>query len=708
MSRFHYSKIAHWGKPGSVLGTALCFSLVSNISMAGLTVDGNFNLRSHWVDRDIENQPAPYSDVDKDHEFTGHVNTLWERSPYQVLNSQFGVAMRRTDLGDPRKGTRVSRANVSYTDGVSEVPYVVEAGDFFAQHSSRSLRRNLKGAQIEFQPQSELRQSIQLLAGIDSTEWDTAGDASRYLAFSWLAEHDRLGGVTLGHVFSEDSDHAAEQRTTAVAWNNSIRFGEGHHQIEWEAEWLQHGNERNDGHGVFASVYSRLWQGKTRIQLGYELNDKDFNPRGGVSSAGQRRWDASLHQRTKLGNFSASFNRLNFFAAQSEDTSMQIAYSRSFFQRINLNISIGKRDSSSPFGDNNNENLSTSLNWSLSDSHALQLTGSQSEDSSTSDFGAGVSRSDTKRRDVSIGWRSSGHIGGGQWSVAPKISWRENVSDSGDSEEISPGISFGLRQGPHDLQLNYDSSQSETSNDSFGDSEADNYRLNARYSYQQERTRWSIELGEFVSDGSLLDQQTEHTVLLSVDHRFQYRSETSSNPRAAIKHEFSPVDPLLALTHLVGDGEFAVAHAVILSANPSSQIDSANQSIFTGQFLPGEFEEQTLEIERRHGQLAEVRWSVNLEGKSPREVARIFERTRTQLYANLGEPFRREEFGRLDEFSDGELEKAINSNALVLLNEWQVNGNTLRFGIPRSLDGKTKLRIYFQPKFSNGLEDSWG
>jgi len=258
------------------------------------------------------------------------------------------------------------------------------------------------------------------------------------------------------------------------------------------------------------------------------------------------------------------------------------------------------------------------------------------------------------------------------------------------------------------LQLIYDSSQSEISNDGFADTESDNHRLNARYSYQQERTRWSIEVGEFVSDGNFIDEQTEHTVLLSVDHSFQFRDGASSSPQAALKHEFSPVDPLLALTHLVGGGDFAVAHAVILSANPSSQINSANQSTYTGQFLPGEFEEQTLEIERRHGQLAEVRWTIDLEGKSPMEVERIFERTRTQLYANLGEPFRREEFGSLRRLADGELRKAVNSNALVLLNEWQINGNTLRFGIPRSLDGEAKLRIYFQPRFSNGLEDSWG
>ena len=687
---------------------SLLLAICANTSYAGFTADGNVSLRSHWIDRDQENQSSPYSGVDKDHEFTGHLNTLWEYTPYQVLSSQLGVAVRRTDLGDPRKGTRVSRANIKYTDGVAALPYVIETGDFFAQHSSRSLRRNLKGAQIEFQPQTETRQSIQILAGLDSNEWDTAGDASRYLALSWLAEAEHFGAFTLGHVFSEDSDHASEQRTTAFAWNNSTSFAENQHHIEWEAEWLHHGNEKNAGNGAFASIASRLWQGKTRLQLAYELYDNDFNPRGGVTGGGQRRWDASLYQRTAFGNFNASYNQLNFFAGRSEDTSTQIGYSHRFFQRVNLNVNMGKRENSSPFGDNKNRSLNADVSWSINDYHALQLSSSQSEDTYTSNFSGGDSRNKTKRQDITIGFRSVGNLWNGQWSLAPKLSWRESTSDTSRSEEVSPGISLGFRHSRHDLQLNYDNSQSEIDNDGFADARTKNYRLNARYSYQQERTRWSIELGQFVSNGNFVDELTEDTLLLSVDHRFQYRDSTTTNPQAALQHEFSPVDPLLALTHLVGSGEFAVAQAVILSANPASQINAANRSVYTGQFLPGEFEQQTLEIERRHGQLAEVRWSIDLQGKSPQEVERIFERTRTQLYANLGEPTRREEFGSIASLANGELNKAVNSTSLLRLNEWRINGNTLRFGIPRSLDGEAKLRIYFQPNFSNGLEDSWG
>lgn len=97
-------------------GFALAVTTASSMAVAGFGADGNVYLRSHEIQREQSGDSllSPFADVDRDHEAQGHLNTHWEITPYRLLDTQWAVAHRRTDLGDPRKGSRLSRASLRY------------------------------------------------------------------------------------------------------------------------------------------------------------------------------------------------------------------------------------------------------------------------------------------------------------------------------------------------------------------------------------------------------------------------------------------------------------------------------------------------------------------------------------------------------------------------------------------------------------------
>lgn len=685
----------------------LCLAIAASPAVADdFTVSGDVNARGQLVERNEENAATPLAGVDEDYEVQANLYSHWQISPYRILDTQFSVASRRSDLGNPRKGNRVSRANLSYEDGEGSIPFRAEAGDIYAQLSTRSLRRNLKGGFVDIQSEhAGVLQSVQVLAGIDASEWDTAGAADRYLGVSVLRESKAYGALVLGHVFSEDDKHVAEQRTSTIAWSKQWRWGA--HSIDWETEWLHHLNSATDqarqssGGAEAADINVRLWNAKTAIQLGYERSDEDFAPRGGSAGSGQRRIDANFAQRSPIGHWQFAIRRLDSFVYHSQDKSHELTCSTNPHQTMNINISAGQRKSVSPFIESSSDTILLNTSWQLAETQALLVSASWADNESLS----GGFRDKDRRREWRLKWRSSGLLWNGRWSLSPQLALRSSDFASTTSRELVPAFTAGFRHSQHELQLNYGSHFKYIENIGVAvDDKFRDQRLSGRYSYSKDNIAWSVELGSFVANSNVGNKRSEDSILFSMNYRFD-RGNTSAGTGGYSGRVLGPVDPVLALALLVGEGEFELAKDVVKAANPQSLLEGADRASFNGYFLPGEFEGQQLVIERSNGILDVVSLTIDLQALSARQIDRIFERTRGYLLSELGKPSRQQIGGSL---SGTDLLKDIASGQTERALEWQIGSKQLRMGIPRSLSGELLLKIEVQRQFLTSLSDAWG
>lgn len=149
------------------------------------------------------NSPFPASGSEYYDEFSGYASR--DFSAYQHMHTDFTGLINEDTYRSPDKNVTVERANLFYENGEASVPYRLEVGDYFADMSYRTVQQSLKGAQIEFQPESKVigNQSILVFSGVNNPSWQAIThslDASS--GASWLVENDLLGRAGLNLAYN--------------------------------------------------------------------------------------------------------------------------------------------------------------------------------------------------------------------------------------------------------------------------------------------------------------------------------------------------------------------------------------------------------------------------------------------------------------------------------------------------------------------------
>ncbi len=662
---------------------------------AELYLNGHLGLRSQQVDRD-SSLNSPLNGVDSNHFGSANVHSEWLISPYKALSSQIDVSAQRSDLADPRDDIRVNRAAVEYENGAGESPYRAQAGDLYANFSPRILRRNLKGALLDIQPIGGT--SLQLLAGLNSSSWDTAGYASRFTGASWLAETRGLGDFSFSYVFSEDSDHGSEQRTSSLGWFNS--FGEKRHRIDWEAEILHQSNLGEDGKGIYLQSNAQLFDNLTRISVTAERYDQHFTPRGAALSPDQKRWFANLSQRVGDSYLNLDMQSTSSLTSNSRDLSYSASYSLNFDNGLIANLRTGERIGSGFGSSTRSDSQSLQLNYALSANHSVS-GGWQGVDSKTRFFSG---KSHSRSSDWSLGSRSSGQFWGGQGYIAPTLVWRDLDSQTLDSREFSPAMSLGFRKNNHDLQLRYDGSFREADPVFTPATRRNkNRRFSFSYAYRHNNTDWRAEIGRFASHSNLIGDQRENSVMLSVNHRFSIDNQGRSLVRTGSNEFEGVVDPVLALGALIANGEYQLAQDIANSFNPVSRQQQADRSVYSGYFIRNAETPQQLELHKNGRFLDEVHLTIDLRGMDANRVHQLFETLHAYLHSRFGAPDTQQAAGDFDD----NVYAAVSSGRLVRLMQWQLGTSELRFGLPPSGSGDLKLRISLNKHFLSALNGLW-
>ncbi|MBN8531273.1 MAG: hypothetical protein J0L97_05370, partial [Alphaproteobacteria bacterium] len=141
---------------------------------SGWEIYGNNTARyeAYDIGGDPSASPYPHRGSHMYDEFD--VNFARQFSPYRRLRGQIFGLVNGSDYRQIDDGLVPERLNIQFENGESSIPYRVEAGDFFANLSYRTMQRSLKGAQVELQPDfgnPQRRHSILFFSGAQQPYW---------------------------------------------------------------------------------------------------------------------------------------------------------------------------------------------------------------------------------------------------------------------------------------------------------------------------------------------------------------------------------------------------------------------------------------------------------------------------------------------------------------------------------------------------------
>lgn len=184
---------------------------------SAVSIDPSSSLLSGWLvegDASVDFSNYQYSGAlvgspyqNTGNQIYGETNAQFSKefSPYQSIKGRFGGLVNHSDYRSQYRNATVEQFSTTWENGESATPYVVDAGDFYASFSPRSMQLPLKGANIEVQPTSSgaWSHSVNLMAGFDQGVYRQVNfDKSFFTGASYLAENDAYGSFIVNHIYN--------------------------------------------------------------------------------------------------------------------------------------------------------------------------------------------------------------------------------------------------------------------------------------------------------------------------------------------------------------------------------------------------------------------------------------------------------------------------------------------------------------------------
>lgn len=647
-------------------------------------------------------------------------------SPWDRLRVQlYGVA-NASDYRSRDTGIVPERLSVLRENGEGAVPYRVEAGDYFANFSYRTLQRSLKGLQVELQP-GEGR-SLVLLTGVNQPSWrhlqkddDFSNGASWLMSFGTAS---RLGANFVHNarqadpaagtldrrqsVYSVTGEHAWQAGSQKLRVEGELAGLRGDHDGAFDASGVRLDGQDRRGQGVFAQLTGRDAVLPLDYRLRFERYDRDFRPNGAVILPDRRSLEAFAGWRFAGGL--ALRGRAQEFLDALESGNRQ--KTRSFGANL-----------SGPFGaasgivgqvdvfaqDVTNEAATLDRRSWVATANLGRAIGAgwygqlglyhQSVD----DRIAGAV--DPRTTQVTVNATRAWALGPYAGSVSPGLTWRRSTGDASAVTEATPVLNLSVARGAHSLNASLGRQRLDPRMEGAFDVRTTNARVD--YRFVEGRHLFGLEALRY-------DRETDQPGGATDTWRVAlYWTMGFDKPARAVP----PVAAAAPVAYAVPLGQDISA---LLSLVPGSDAESAVRRLRDGGFAaiarqPGlvvaearllaEIEErQRLAFVDAAGRIVRAGLVVGFDdAASPQAVARSFERVRKALLDRFGPPASNFEEGAFD----AGFVNALGTGRFVRVMEWQAGPGRLRFGIPRRLDGQVRMELQYAPAFGTPRDALW-
>lgn len=718
-----------------LLGTAC--SLIASAATAEETgffdqwsIDGYNTARGDIYDIDGNTlaSPFPFNGFHGYDEFG--LNAARQYSPYERLNVSLQGVVSSSDYRSVDNGIVPERIQLLYENGETEVPFRVQAGDFYAGISYRTLQRSLKGASIEVQPFSDRNRShsIMFFSGVNQPTYRSFDyDNDMHSGVSWLIEDRQLGRASFNVIHSYQDEatpilignnnsqfiySAALESPFQLAAQNLIFEGELSY---FDGDYALVNNQYDLG--VFAQLSGRSISAPLDYRLRYERYGTDYRPNGAISTPDRQsyeahagwRFDWGTYLRARVQRYDDSFDSANKIRTDLIGTNLSGPFLNSLVTGLNGNIDIYQQKIDDEFNtiDRDTDTLNASFNAPIYDNWNGQLTlFAQDTDDNL------ATNADMTIKQTGLGVFFPVRLAELRGTVNPGLALRtiDNANFS-DSREIHPTINMNLSNESHRINANYGIlNQNRISGSSF---DLATQTAGLEYAYMMDRHEVGFNGSYYERDvnGGLDTDAWRAGLYWTV--RFNKPANTSlsngARQTATLSGGQVNVPPLelagLTLLQQLEPGDQLNRATALLKeqgfTDPTSREDL---KIYEASLITEVIERQRIALAHDGQRVVKAGLVIDVtDTGSPRSVEQLYERVKQIIIRQYGTP---DNFYEEGQFSNNVVDD-INSERVIRVLEWDTPEGTLRYGMPRRMDGQLRIELQHASSFGSPRNTLW-
>ncbi|MFK7977681.1 MAG: hypothetical protein AB8C02_16215 [Halioglobus sp.] len=692
-------------------------------------IHGSNTLRVEDYDINGNVAASPYQFEGSQYYDEFNVSVTRKFSPFRNLRAQvYGVA-NHSDYRFDDNGLKAERVSVLYENGEGSLPYRVEAGDFYSYLSYRTVQRSMKGTQLELQSKANngaARHSLIFFAGVNQNQWDDIDfEEDGSAGASWLVENAALGSLSLNFVYNQREGDVnlldAEQWVVSLAGETNFDLGE--HNINVEGEYAYFDGDHDgdfsaadgqnrDDHGFFSELSGAAYR-HLSYRLRFEEYGFDYRPQGSVVVNDRRSYEAHLGWQFDSGvglrgrwqTYEDRFDSVNqldteivgldlsgnfFQIAQGYASGRLRAYQEwvtDEFNTVDRTSSVIDGDISAPL----TAAMVAGLNvrW-LDQSDDINSAG----DATTTEIGLELNHR--------LAW---GDFTG---SIAPGIRYRDIDGNNRDSREWTPTLAINLSNAAHTFRASYDYLDQDRSSQSGNDLVSENVSLHYHYTHGQHELGLDVNLHDRQLNGGADTDATRVSAYWTyyIDRRSNSGLVSGERTRLAAN---ASLDGSLSLapellTRLAPGQTLNEVTRKLLETSAPEPATFPDAVVYEMRLFSSVDQRQRIALAGSAGTVDKVGLIIDFENDGrPQDAEQLFEEVREDLIRQFGRPSRSYERG---DFS-GSLASQVNSGRLIRVAEWETSQGTLRFGIPRRLDGNVRMEVQHAGYFSDARDTLW-
>ncbi len=688
-------------------------------------VNGFNTLRLETYDSDgaMAASPYPFNGGQYYNEF--NLNFSKRESPYARWVGQMYGVFNSSDYRSSETGFVPEKLSLMREKGDADLPYRLHVGDYYGYFSYLTLQNSLKGAQLELQPSVDAdggRHSIVLLVGENDSQWKGIDPGDDLTAgISWLIEDQRWGVLNFNLVSNQRNGDTGvatldrDQTVVSAAILKQYDFSLQSLSIEGELAYMRGDHngitsaasgQSQNGTGAFIELTGQHHQLPLDYRFRTDFYDQDFQPAGAVTISDRR--STEMHG----GWFFDSGLRLRGRAQYFEDDVDSANPTNTYTLGANLGGALGAIGLSGVQGsvdgyyqtvqdDNRSTDqyvqaLNANVSKNLPDDWLgrVSLYAQHLEDDSVTD-------ADSQTYQVTVDGSHPVALLGFNGTIVPGASLRV-VKDSGETTDWGPTLALFLNRGAHGVRFNYNFLAENTQ--LAGVSDVNTHSLSMDYRYQTDINTLGVEVELFDREPSPGADTDAYAVRLFWTFYFDNQPYTPSARAGAgqtsdysrqVAADISELAPGL----LLRDAEIALRKQG--SARP---ILLSNLQVYEYPLLTAIDQRQRVIFSHTGQQLHYSALIIEFDDiGNTATIAQTYHRVRSELIKRYGPPSVTFEEGRFSK----SIVSNINTGSLLRVDEWPTQQGTLRFGIPRRLDGQVRMELQHRRSFSNPRDTLW-
>lgn len=660
-------------------------------------------------------------------------------SDYETLSASISNVINSDEYRNAQQGWYVEDLRFEWEKGDGFVPFRVNAGDYTATLTYRTIQRSLKGFQVEVQPDVQIgdleqRHSAIVFTGISTPIYrDVQVDRDLFSGFSWLTDLQNLGAFAfnLVHNFRDNDPAAITRQRNQLVWGFTYE-----NQIEVLTEKLSFEAEVNKFIGDYDSflntsgveedvddtaVYFAI-NGSSTIPLTYGFRFENygdhFQPHGAVISPNRRTlaWDAGW----AFENGMSLDGRIELYRDNLESDNH--INTKTYGLSLSGPVSASPLENTTIYADIYRQSVNDTLRFANTHTWGYTL------DTRATLYEQWSGHAGFNSTNTADGFRSTKYIprefnfdvshpisfSEAQGSARAGMVFRSTSGSTTASDQFVPTFGMNLSKDSHRFNFNtgvvvYDSHARRSQN-------TVNFTFKGGYGFEHGPHRLSA---DFKIDG-----RNPNAVKPTQDYRFGLTytfsfdkpagtnltdfdwssgySVPSSRMEAAVFER--AVSGMYWYEAAAPGSELSLALSALDQLGITGATDQSGVYIFENRVFEDVKRRQRVVLESEEERVVRASVIIDLNAKGDADsVHQVYAKLQKSLLESYGNPSLNREEG---DFAESYVED-VNNGALIRITEWKTNRGIIRLGIPQRRDNRVRIEVQRAMSFPSARDAYW-